>query len=143
MTPGSQKLTPLQKFKTLKIWKNLDLWKSITFIKVSLLTAYNSIHKFDIISLSETYLNFEILSNDEHFDVPGHKLIRADHPSNTKRGGVCIYLKDSLPLRLLVTSINASVLKLWFQINFVTSYHLIDRLANLVMNLRILSITYI
>ena len=37
---------------------------------------------------------------------------------------------------------NASVLKLWFQINFVTSYHWIDHLANLVINLRISFITW-
>ena len=30
--------------------------------------------------------------------VPGYDLIRADHPSNTKGGRVCI--KESLPLRL-------------------------------------------
>ena len=26
-------------------------------------------------------------------------MIRADHPSNTKRGGVCIYYKEYLPLK--------------------------------------------
>ena len=25
-------------------------------------------------------------------------MVRADHPSNNKRGGVCIYFKQSLPL---------------------------------------------
>ena len=86
------------------------------FIKVSLLTAYNSIHKFDIICLSEMYLNSKTLSNDENLNVPGYNLIRTDHLSNTNRGGVCIYFKESLLLRLhmLVTSINASALKLWF-----------------------------
>ena len=56
-------------------------------------------HKFDIY-LSETYLNSETLSNDENLNIPGYNLIRADHLSNTKRGGVCIYFKESLPLRL-------------------------------------------
>ena len=28
-------------------------------------------------------------------------LFRADHPSNTKRGGVCIYYRNSLPLKIL------------------------------------------
>ena len=37
---------------------------SHNFIKVSLLTVYNSIHKFDTICLSETYLNSQTLSND-------------------------------------------------------------------------------
>ena len=29
---------------------------------------------------------------------PGYSLIRSDHASNTKRGGVCIFYKDHLPL---------------------------------------------
>ena len=29
---------------------------------------------------------------------PGYSLLRVDHPNNIKRGGVCIYLKDTLPL---------------------------------------------
>ena len=65
---------------------NLNSIASHNFIKVSLLTVYNSIDKFDMISLSETYLNFETLSNDENLNVPGCNLIRADHLSNTKRG---------------------------------------------------------
>ena len=79
---------------------NLNSITSHNFIKVSLLTTYNSIHKFDIICLSETYLNSETLSIGKKLNVPGYNLIRADHLSNTKRGGVCIYFKESLPLRL-------------------------------------------
>ena len=33
--------------------------------------------------------------------IPGYTLIRSDHPSNTKCGGVCIYYKSSLPLRVI------------------------------------------
>ena len=80
---------------------NLNSITSHNFIKVSLLTAYNSINKFDIILLSETCLNSETLSNDENLNIPGYNLIRADHLSNTKRGGVCIYLKESLPLKII------------------------------------------
>ena len=63
---------------------NLNSITSHNFIKASLLTAYNSIHKFDISCLSETYLNSETLSNDENLNMPGYNLIRADHLSNTK-----------------------------------------------------------
>ena len=31
-------------------------------------------------------------------DIEGYKLISADHPDNIKRGGVCIYYKESLPV---------------------------------------------
>ena len=67
--------------------------------KFSLLSAYISVHKFDIICLSETYLNSEIPSDDENLEIPGYNLVREDHPSNSKRGGVCVYYKSLLPFR--------------------------------------------
>ena len=69
------------------------------FTKVSLLSAYISVHKFDIICLSETYLNSEIPSDDKNLEISGYNLVREDHPSNSKRGGVCVYYKSSLPFR--------------------------------------------
>ena len=47
------------------------------FIKISLLQAYKSIHKFDIICLSETYLDNSCHSDDQ-LALPGYNLIRAD-----------------------------------------------------------------
>ena len=79
---------------------NLNSITSHNVIKLWLLRAYISIHKFDIICLAEMYLNSETLSNVENLRVPGDNLIRDDHPSNTKRWGVCIYFKESLPLRI-------------------------------------------
>ena len=32
--------------------------------------------------------------------IEGYNLVRADHPDNIKRGGVCIYYKESLPVRI-------------------------------------------
>ena len=54
------------------------------FAKVSLLSAYISVHKFEIICLSETYFNFEIPSDDENSEIPGYNLLKEDHPSNSK-----------------------------------------------------------
>ena len=71
------------------------------FTKVSVLSAYMSVHKFDIIWLSETYLNSEIPSDNENVEIPGYNLVREDHPSNSKHGGVCVYYKSSLPLRVI------------------------------------------
>ena len=34
-------------------------------------------------------------------DIEGYKLVRSDHPDNIKRGGVCIYYKESLPVRVI------------------------------------------
>ena len=34
-------------------------------------------------------------------EISGYNLIRCDHPSNNKRGVICIYYKQFLPLRIL------------------------------------------
>ena len=49
-------------------------------------------------------MDSSILSHDPNLEVQGYDLIRADHPSNVKRGGVCIYYKNHLSLKL--TNIN-------------------------------------
>ena len=71
------------------------------FIKISLLKAYTATHKSDVIHLSETYLDSSISNDDYNLEIPGYDLFRADHPSNTKWGGVCIYYRNSLPWKIL------------------------------------------
>ena len=39
--------------------------------------------------------------SDNLIDIEGYKLIRADHPDNIKRCGVCIYYKESLPVQII------------------------------------------
>ena len=51
--------------------------------------------------MSETYLDSSTPSDDKNLEIPGYGLIWADHPSNSKRGGVCVYYRNSLPLRIL------------------------------------------
>ena len=81
------------------------------FVKVSLLEAYNAIHKFDIICLSETFLNSSLQIDDDSLVLNGYKLVRADNPSDLKRGGVCIYFKESPPIKVLNPSKHLLVLK--------------------------------
>ena len=80
---------------------NLNSISAHNYMKLSLLRAYLSTHKFDVICISETYLNSDTSTVDENLEIAGYTLIRADHPSNTKRGGVCIYYKHSLAFKLL------------------------------------------
>ena len=79
---------------------NLNSISAHNFIKLSPLHAYISVHNFDILCLSETYLDSTISSNDRNLIIPGYELYRADHPSNVKRGGICIYYKNLLPLKV-------------------------------------------
>ena len=82
---------------------NLNSISAHNYTKLFLLKAYIAIHKFDIICLSETYLDSSTTSDDDDDDlaISGYNLIRSDHPSNNKSGGVCIYYKNLLPLRVL------------------------------------------
>ena len=70
------------------------------FIKLSLLRAQISIHNFNILCLSETYLDSTISSNDNNLIIPGYNFYRAEHPSNVKHGGIHIYYKNSFPLKV-------------------------------------------
>ena len=80
---------------------NLNSISAHNFIKLSLLRAYISINKIDIICLSETYLDSSISSDNDNLELPGYNLVRADNPTNTKRGGVCICYHNSLPLKVI------------------------------------------
>ena len=80
---------------------NLNSIAAHNFIKVSPLIACNSIHKYDIICLSETYLDSSAVLGDDSLEIPGYNLVRCDHFTNTKCGGVCVYYKSYLPLKVL------------------------------------------
>ena len=75
------------------------------YSKISLLTAYISLHHFDIIFLSEIYLTSTADINDENLKIPGYIIYRVDHPFDIKRGGDSIYYKTMLPLIYFEVSI--------------------------------------
>ena len=80
---------------------NLNSISAHIYTKTSLLTAYILVHNFDIICLSETYLNSETSTDDQKLEISGYCLLHADHPSNNKRGGVCNFYRTTLPFRIL------------------------------------------
>ena len=71
------------------------------YTKLSSLKAFIAVHKFDIICLSETYLDSSVAPDDDNLDISGYSLVRSNHPSKNKRSGVCVYYKNFLPLRVL------------------------------------------
>ena len=62
--------------------------------KLTLLQAYKSIHQYDILCISETYLDSSISNDDSTLSLPGYNLAWSDHPDNVKRGGVLLYYKE-------------------------------------------------
>ena len=63
--------------------------------------SYNALHDYDFICLSETFLSPSVSSTLGCPKIDGYNLVRSDHPSGSKRGGVCCYFKESLPIRIL------------------------------------------
>ena len=77
---------------------NLNTLSKDNFSRISLLEAHNTLFNYDIISLCETSLsdNTPVPENA----LPGYKYHPLNHPSGNKRGGVGIFYKDTLPLRV-------------------------------------------
>ena len=46
-------------------------------------------------------MNSKISADDKNLEIAGYKFVREDHSSNSKRGGVCVYYKSSLPFRVI------------------------------------------
>ena len=68
--------------------------------KILLLQVYITQQNYDIICQTETFLNSSILIDDSRTKIDVYNLIRSDHPSDLKKGGVCIYCKEHIPLTL-------------------------------------------
>ena len=77
LNPGPKQNTA-KKF-TICHW-NINSIAAHNFAKLVLFKAYSSIHKFDIICLSETYLDSSILPDGSNLKIPGCDLVRSDHP---------------------------------------------------------------
>ena len=60
--------------------------------------AFITSNNFDLVCLSESYLDSTIPNDDINIQINGYSLLRADHPNDIKRRRVCIYFKESLPL---------------------------------------------
>ena len=56
-----------------------------------------------IICLSEIFLNSSLQNDDGNLVLNGYKLI-ADNPNDLKRGGISIYFKQLLSIKVLIIS---------------------------------------
>ena len=88
------------KYLSLCHW-NLNSIVAHDFAKVSAIKAFNTTKNFDFICLSESYLDSTISSVDKNLRLDGYILIRAANPKNIKQGGVCIYYRETLPLKII------------------------------------------
>ena len=78
-----------------------------THNKSPLLEAYNTIHNFDILFISETYLDSFVSVGDTSLSHPSYNLVWFDDPNNVKRSGACLYYKENLSwIKINLTKMN-------------------------------------
>ena len=71
--------------------------------KLLMLEAYNIARRYDVIYISESYLDSPVPLDDNSLSLNGYNLSRTDHPDNVTRG-VCIYCRENLSLRIISSS---------------------------------------
>ena len=91
--PGPKKIT-----KICFCYWNLNGIAAQNFSKVSLLQAMAITNEYDIICLSETFLDSSFNLLDDQINIERYNLLKADHPDHNKRGGVCMYFKEHIPI---------------------------------------------
>ena len=74
---------------------NLNSITAYDFLRVSLMEAYNSVYNYDLIGIVETHLDSTV--DEEKLALNGYTFTKNNHPQNVKRGGVGLYIKDTLP----------------------------------------------
>ena len=52
-----------------------------------------TVHKFDVICLSQRYLDFSTCPDDDDLEITNYAMAIADHPTNTKQGRILSSLK--------------------------------------------------
>ena len=109
---------------------NINTLSKNDFQRVSFLEAHNSIFKYDIISLCETSLNHvtKVPANI----LKGYQFFSLNHPSGDKKGGVGIFYKETLPLKIrddlsfeecMVTELKCGHKKIFFTVLYRNPIH--------------------
>ena len=81
---------PIMKSFSFCHW-NLDSIMVENKVKIPIIEAISSVHKFDITALSETYLNDTIPNIEIEMEGYSGDIFRGDHSTNTKQGGICLH----------------------------------------------------
>lgn len=106
---------PLQ-LKTNKL--NFAVWNLDSLLcnlnpRIPHIESLDSINKFDLFGVCESYLNDTVIPNDLTIHGFSNPPFRADSPNanNNKQGGVCLYYKDYLPIknRPELTTLNETI----------------------------------
>ena len=88
--------------------------------KLTHLEAYSSVYKHDFICISETLFGSSVQEEDKNIQLDTNNLFGADHPSNSKQDGVCIFYKGTLGVHTAgsgfptgVENVGGGLFKIW------------------------------
>ena len=98
---GDIESNPGPKTNTLNLchW-NLNSLAAHDFVKITHLESLAVAHSLDLICVSETFLDSSFHRDDNRLKIKGYEMIRSDFPGNQKRGGVCVYYREDLPIEI-------------------------------------------
>ena len=109
---------------------NINTLGKDDFHRVSLIEAHNSVFNYDIISLCETSITDNITVPENI--LKGYHYYPCNHSSGEKKGGVGIFYKDSLQLKIradlsfdecIVTELTFSRKKIFFTVLYRNPMH--------------------
>ena len=85
---------------------NLNSIAAQNFVKLSQVKVHNPLHSYDLICLSETWLDSATSIDSNDFSLKGYNLHRVDDPVNVRKGGVFVYYKETLAVQFLQTKLD-------------------------------------
>ena len=107
LNPGPKKDSSKGNFSVAH-W-NLNNIAAPNFVKLSQLEAYNTMHSYDLISLSETWLDSTTSIDSNDLSLKVYNLHLVDDPDNIKKGGVFVYFKETLAVHFLQTKLDQCI----------------------------------
>ena len=66
-------------------------------------------HSYDLICLSETWLDSTTSIDSSDLSLKGYNLHRVNDPDNVKKEGICVYYKETLAVHFLQTKLNQCI----------------------------------
>ena len=128
--------------------KKNPLFLAFIGILMDLIQSHAFSHNTDITFLSETCLDSSREINDPKINILCSNLFKSDHPSNTKRGGVCMFYKECVPINrrddlctlpeCIVTEINIGNKSIVFTCSYRSPSQITDEIEVYCRNLKLI-----
>ena len=98
-----------------------NIGKSLLFNQVTLVLISDAFWYINTLVL-QIHLDSSAALGDDNLEISGYNLERSDHPSNNKRGRVCLYYKNILSFHVFDTQYLQECINFELKIKFVAHY---------------------